>query len=64
MPDLFFIATDGAAHAVQARAGQSAMQAALDAGVLHPQAGSHLSCQIVLSDALTGLVLHLPASRI
>lgn len=106
MPDLFFIAADGASHAVQARAGQSAMQAAVDAGlpgilgdcggscscatchvyvadpwidrlpaaddaeaamldgVLHPQAGSRLSCQIALSDALTGLVLHLPVSQI
>jgi 2Fe-2S ferredoxin len=32
--------------------------------VLEPQPNSRLSCQIVVDDALDGIVVHLPASQI
>lgn len=105
MPKVTYVAHDGARHAVDAPAGTSAMQAAVDNGVpgilgdcggscscatchvyvdaawaetLGPPGGeeselldsrddlretSRLSCQIALTDAHDGLVLHMPEEQ-
>jgi len=42
----------------------SALEADMLEGLLDPQPTSRLSCQIIMSDALDGVVLHLPASQL
>lgn len=105
MPNITFIEHNGAQHAVDAKSGQTLMQAAMDnlvpgiladcggycncatchcfvdpawvaalpspdqpeqdmlACAIDPQSNSRLSCQIVLTDAMDGLVVRLPASQ-
>lgn len=105
MPKVTFIEHNGAQHTVDAKSGQTLMQAAMEnlvpgiladcggycncatchcfvdqawiaalpspgqpeqdmlACAIDPQDNSRLSCQIVLTDAMDGLVVRLPASQ-
>ena len=48
----------------RAKAGQpSALESALLEAVLEPRDSSRLSCQIVVTESLDGLVVHLPESQ-